>query len=280
MFLGCKIVYNLKLGFITKSPAESEKMAFRASEPGLLVSTLSKCKFDFKRSLFDKILKPKVKKHINGTLLLFGIISVLSILTLFIPQYLCVIGSYTPFYYSILTVSTSIFLYGVKNPIDLIYLCLLLIFSYSIIREFELTYGIKRLFSLYTRLSLYIWSINLIFLFLFFGNIIFYGLPIGYASGTIITIISSSMVLDSDLERKSPLLTKKTNIRIQNSTVVAILIVSHLLVKGLAVYYSEMASIVIYGIPLYVLICGYFVLDFIGFILSWVYFTRNYSKFQ
>ncbi|MFX1528815.1 MAG: AN1-type zinc finger domain-containing protein [Promethearchaeota archaeon] len=237
------------------------------------------CKFDFKGSSIDKILKPKVRKQINGTLLLFLVITVLSILTLFIPQYLCAIGFYTPIYYPILTIFTSLFIYGMINPIDLIYLFLLLILSYSIIRGFELKCGFKRLLLLYIRLSFYIWLINLMFLIFYFGNIIFYGMPIGFASGTIIAIISSSMALDPDFERKSPLLMKKTNIRIKNSTIVAILIVVHLLLKGLAVYFSERPSFFfIYNLSYFMI--GYFVLDFVGFVLSWIYFTRNYSKFQ
>lgn len=238
------------------------------------------CKFESQGSLIYTEIKLKVKKQINGTVLLFGIISILSILTLFIPQYLSAIGSFSPFYFSILTAPTSLFIYGMINPIDFIYLCLLLVLSYSIVREFEFKYGIKRLFTTYLKLSIYIWLINLVFLLLYFGNIIFYALPIGYASGTMIAVISSSMGLDSDFDRKSPLLIKNTHIRIKISTIVAVLIVIHILLKGLAVYFSGKASINIYGFDLYIFIIGYFVLDIVGLFLSWMYFSRNYSKFK
>lgn len=131
------------------------------------------------------------ERYIAGTLVLYLILIVSSIIAYFYPYHMC-ISYYTLGFYTdshIWTIFTSIFVLYFSNPFEFAYFIVLLICSYYYIRTIENRYGPKFLLFLFISCSVLGGLFNL-FISLFFTYYIFiyFFIPIGLASGGLLGV--------------------------------------------------------------------------------------------
>ena len=131
-----------------------------------------------------------------GTLVLYTILVISSIIAYFYPSYMCinyfalVLYPYIQTYSFIWTLFTSIFVIYFSNPIELAYFIILLVCSYYYIRTIENKYGPKLLLFLFVSCSVLggLFNIILSWIFLYFGFMAISIFPIGLASGGLLGV--------------------------------------------------------------------------------------------
>lgn len=139
-----------------------------------------------------------------GTLVLYTILVISSIIAYFYPSYMCinyfalVLYPYIQTYSFIWTLFTSIFVIYFSNPIELAYFIILLVCSYYYIRTIENKYGSKFLLFLFVSSSVLggLFNLLLSWIFLYFGLMTLYFFPIGLASGGLLGV-NLFLLLDS-----------------------------------------------------------------------------------
>lgn len=144
------------------------------------------------------------ERSINGTLVLYTILVISSIIAYFYPSYMCinyfalVLYPYIQTYSFMWTLFTSIFVIYFSNPIELAYFIILLVCSYYYIRTIENKYGPKFLLFLFVSCSVLGGLFNLIlsWIFLCYGFMTIYYFPIGLASGGLLGV-NLFLLLDS-----------------------------------------------------------------------------------
>lgn len=135
------------------------------------------------------------ERSIIGTVVLYLIVIVSSIIAYFFPYYMCV-SHYILFYIfgiypdpHLWTLFTSIFVIYFSNPFEFAYFIVLLICSYYYIRTIENNYGPTFLLFLFLSCSVLCGLLNLFFSLFYFGMFftLFYS-PIGLASGGLLGV--------------------------------------------------------------------------------------------
>ncbi|MHA1509571.1 MAG: AN1-type zinc finger domain-containing protein [Promethearchaeota archaeon] len=139
----------------------------------------------------NRDLGARGERRFSGTLVLYALLLISSIIAYFYPYYMC-ISYFTSGFYSdsfIWTIFTSIFVIYFSNPIELAYFIILLVCSYYYIRTIENKYGPKLLLFLFVSCSVLGGLLNLFLsVYVSYINFVIIYFPIGLASGGLLGV--------------------------------------------------------------------------------------------